>query len=67
VIASTDVTIAAGDVLVGVNAQKYLAFSTQNTAATIRAFGPGLFKAGESVATMTTPAAALKKAFIATL
>lgn len=67
VIASTDVAITAGSLLVPVNGQTYLAYSTQNTAATIKAAGVGLVYAAETITTMTTPAAALKKVLVRAL
>lgn len=57
----TSNAIAAGDILIPVNAQRYLARSAASDGKT------GFIFAGESFATATTPAAALKKAFIRAL
>lgn len=54
----TSVAVAAGDILIPVNAQVYLARSAASDGKT------GFVFAAEALATATTPAAALKKVFI---
>ena len=57
----TSVAVAAGDILVPVNAQWYLARSAASDGKS------GFIYAGEAFATATTPAAANKKVFIRAL
>lgn len=57
----TSQAIAAGDILIPVNAQWYLARSAASDGKT------GFMYAGESFATATTPAAANKKVFVRAL
>lgn len=62
VINSTDVTIVAGDILVPVNAQKYLAYHADST--NKKGLEGSVFYADADFATATTPASASKKVFI---
>jgi hypothetical protein len=62
VINSTDVTIVAGDILVPVNAQVYLAYHADST--NKKGLSGSVFYADADFATATTPAAVLKKIFI---
>src|SRR5712692_8258021 len=54
----TSQAISAGDILIPVNAQNYLAWSAASDGKS------GFIYAGESFATATTPAAVTKKVFI---
>lgn len=58
----TSQAIAAGDILISVNAVNHLARSAAGNGTQIA--GSGLIIAGEAFATATTPAAAAKKVFI---
>ena len=61
---NTSVAVAAGDLLVPVNAQWYMA---RNAAGDGTVVGGACVMAGEAFATATTPAAANKKVFIRAL
>jgi hypothetical protein len=61
VINSTNQAIAAGNILIPVDAQKYLAYSAASDGKS------GFVYAAEAFATATTPAAAAKKVFIRAL
>jgi hypothetical protein len=61
------VTMTAGSLIVASNGQTYLAYNTQNTAATIKSAGVGLVFAAEDVAAATTTVAVLKKVLIRAL